>query len=173
VNPWKLILATVVIFGSGVVLGVVLDYATHSHAKSSHHSATTVATANHTTTVRPIVEVLNLHEPDLLRQEFIQKLDDELQLTGSQREAIHKIFADGQEQNHAIWTNCAAQSRQVLLEVRLHVREQLNPDQIKQFEKILRQMHPAPHKTTNTNAVPMLPAATNDFVLKSTNVVSN
>lgn len=173
-NPWKLILATVVIFGSGVVLGVVLDYATHSHSRGSHHPAPVVATTNHTASaVRPIVEVLNLHQPDILRQDFIQKLDDELDLTPAQREALHKIFADGQNQNYAIWTNCAAQSRQVLQDVRQHVREQLNPGQIKQFEKILKQMHPAPHKSMGTNAMPAIRPATNDLILKATNVVSN
>ena len=172
-NAWRLILATVIIFGSGVVLGVVLDYSTHSHAKAAHRPAMASSTTNRPPVVRPIVEVLNLHQPEILSQEFMQKLDDQLEFSPAQRETINKILTDGQDQNHAIWTNCAAQTRQVLQEVRQHVREQLNPDQIKQFEKLLKEMHTPPRKATGTNSMPKLPAHTNAPPMVSTNLAGN
>ena len=112
-------------------------------------------------------------QPEILSQQFVQHLDEFLQLSPSQHEAIQKIISCGQEQNHAISTNCAAQYREVLQEVRLHIREQLGTDQRKQFEELLRQMHPNARRPAGTNAVPAIPSGTNDFILHTTNVVSS
>lgn len=164
-NPWKLILATVVIFGAGVIMGgLLVNYAVHYHTKGDRHPAVSGSTTNHPSGPRPIVDVLGIRQPEILSQRFVQSLDEELQLTQPQRDAIHKIIACGQEQNRVIWTNCAAQSRQVLQEVRQNIREQLDPVQIKQFEKLLKQMSqmrsPSKHPA-GTNSVPPVTISTN------------
>jgi len=150
-TAWKLILATVVIFGAGVIVGgLLINHILLSHPRSAHHPSAAVAGTN-----RPparSADLLKPRPPELLSQQFVQQLDDVLQLTPPQREAIQKIITTGQEQNHGIWTNCAAQSRQVMSEVRQHIREQLNPDQIKPFETLLRQMHPPARRPAGTNA---------------------
>jgi hypothetical protein len=177
VNSWNLILATVVIFGAGVVTGgLLVDHVIQPHAKASHHAPAAPAPVAVTTNRPPVirsVDIFNLKQPELLTQEFVQKLDDQLQLTLAQRDAIQKIITGGQDQNHALITNCAAQYHQVLQEVRQHIREQLNPDQLKEFEKLLKQMHPAAHKATGTNAIPVLPGATNTPASLSTNAAAN
>jgi hypothetical protein len=140
VNSWKLILATVVIFGAGVVVGGMLIFYTHPRGKSTHHGSTSGAAG----TNRPPAA---------------------LKLTPAQLVAIQKIITDGQEQNHGIWTNCAAQSRQVMQTVRQEIREQLNADQIKLFEKLLKQNRPAPKHPaaagTNSPAAPKPVVSTN------------
>ncbi len=173
-NAWNLILATVVIFGTGVITGgLLVDHVEQPHAKASHHTA---AVAAPVTTNRPPVvratELFNLHQPEILSQDFVQKLDDQLQFVPAQRDAIHKIIADGQCQNQALWTNWVGQSKQVLGEIRQHIREQLNSDQRKQFETILKQMHPAGHRTsgTVTNALAVTVNATNAAAPLATNV---
>ena len=169
-NPWKLILATVVIFGAGIVMGgLLVNYVIHSAPKPAHHAQTVPSAA---TTNRPPadhVDLAKVRQPELLSQQFVQRLDDVLQLTPPQRDAIQKIICTGQEQNHAIWTNCAAQSRQVMQEVRQQIRAQLNPDQLNQFEKLLKQAHPGA-RHPGTNAAPMLPPATNAPALSTTNI---
>jgi len=174
VNSWNLILATVVIFGAGVITGgLLVDHVIQPHAKSSHHApaapaAGTASISNNLPVMRS-VDIFNLKQPELLTQDFVQKLDDQLQLTPVQRDAIQKIITTGQAQNHGIVTNCTAQYHQVLQEVRQHIREQLNPDQLKEFEKLLKQMHPPAHKTTGTNMVSSLPGSTNAPAGLSTN----
>ncbi len=177
-NAWNLILATVVIFGTGVITGgLLVDHVEQPHAKASHHAAPVgVPVAAPASTNRPPVprstDLFNLHQPEILSQDFVQKLDDQLQFAPAQRDAIHKIIADGQCQNQALWTNWVGQSKQVLGEIRQHIREQLNPDQRKQFETILKQMHPAGHRTssTGTNAMAMPATATNAVAPVATNV---
>ena len=170
-NSWNLILATVVIFGAGVITGgLLVEHVVQPHPKFIHHppAATTAPVTNSPPVVRS-ADLLNLKQPALLTQEFVQKLDDQLQLTPAQRDAIQKIICTGQEQNHSIITNCTAQYHQVLQEVRQRIREQLNPDQLKEFEKLLKQMHPPARKPGGTNAVAAVSAGTNAPALLSTN----
>lgn len=176
-NSWNLILATVIIFGAGVITGgLLVDHVEQPRAKSSHHTTgTTVASTaptNRAPTLRP-VDIFNLKQPELLTQDFVQKLDDQLQLTALQRDAIQKIIANGQELNHGIVTNCTAQYHQVLQEVRQHIREQLNPDQLKEFEKLLKQMHPPARRPAGTNAVPVATGLTNAVAPATTNAAAN
>jgi hypothetical protein len=170
VNPWKLILATVIIFGAGVIMGGLLVFATQPKAKPAHHAPSVSAVTNRPpAVVRPVVEVLNVHQPEILSQQFLAQLDDNLQLNPAQSDAIHKIIACGQEQNRVIWTNCAAQTRQVLQEVKQHIQEQLSADQKKKFEKLLKQMHPAAHHG-ETNSVPNHVSGTNQPAVLTTNL---
>ena len=98
----------------------------------------------------------------MFSKQFVQQLDDALQLTPEQRDKIKKIIADGQERNHAIWTNNSAQMRKVMQEVRQQIREQLTPDQRKQFEDLMKR--PPRQPSSGTNAPPanlLLSPATN------------
>lgn len=158
------------IFGAGVVMGAVLVQHLLRHpAKIEHHAPLAVAPTNRPPAERPI-DLNKVHQPEILSQQFIQQLDDVLQLSPVQRDAIQKIICNGQELNHCIWTNCSAQSRQVIQDVRQHIREQLTPDQKKEFEKLLKQNHPAAHKPTGgTNGVPGMPP-TNPPPLLTTNL---
>ena len=143
-NSWKIILASIVIFGAGFVAGGVVG----SH-HPFHHRHENVSTPDG----REHPERRDVPPPPLvanrLGKDFLQRLDDKLQLAPDQKEKIGKIIADGQEHNHQIWTNVAPQLRAEIMEVNRQIKEQLTPEQCEQFEEMLR--HPQ-HRGNGTNA---------------------
>jgi hypothetical protein len=178
VNYWKVILATVVIFGTGVFTGgLLVNSVQHSHPKNKNRPAaanvethppaepreSTARTNNPANLLRPP------RPPEILDEKFVQQLDDKLQLTSDQRVAIQKIIADGQERNHSIWTNSSAEMRAVVQDVRHRVRETLNAEQQKQFEELMKRV---PRRQGSTNAPASL-SLTNSAVIEPTNTAAN
>jgi hypothetical protein len=160
VNYWKVILATVVIFGAGVVTGgLLVNYVNHFRPQGAHRAAVIPTPHPQPTNAAPRLADLPKPRPqELFNDGFIKQLDNVLQLEPEQLDTIKKIIADGQEQNHAIWTNSAAQMRKVMQDARRQIREQLTPEQQKQFEDLLKQFR-VPHRPQNsTNAPPAKPA---------------
>ena len=159
-NYWKVILATVVIFGAGVFTGgLLVNCIDHPHSKNLHRaqaSADAHPPENH--------DHDQPHPPDIppprfaerMGKQFVQQLNDTLQLTPEQRGKIGKIIADGQEQNRQIWTNAAPKMRAVMQEVNQQIRAELTPEQLKPFEELLK--HPPHRPPQSTNAPPNAPA---------------
>jgi Spy/CpxP family protein refolding chaperone len=142
VNYWKVILATVVIFGAGVFTGgLLVNYVDHPHHGNPHRPQ--AGAADHPPTNNPAPPVLpEIPMPriaDRMGKQFVQQLNDTLQLTPEQREKIEKIIAAGQEQNREIWTNVAPKMRAVMQEVNQQIRAELTPEQLKPFEELLKQ----------------------------------
>jgi hypothetical protein len=139
-NTWKIILATIIIFATGVVTGGLL-----------------VARAQRTSArqVRPLVkaledlrprpgEVLPAAEPgpglpERRRLEFILAVHRELRLTPDQRQRIEKIVREGQEKTKAILEKTRPELREQWREVREKIRAELTPPQRKRFEELLKQ----------------------------------
>jgi uncharacterized membrane protein len=174
VNNWKVIFATVVIFGAGVVTGgLLVNYVNHSHNKPARRAP--VAAENHSPATNPPPRLMELpkqlHPPEILDKDFLAKIDDVLHLSPGQNTAIKKIIADGQEQNHSIWTNSTAQMRKVMQDSRRQIREQLTPEQQKEFENMLKQFR-APRKAANATNQPALFSATNVPVATPTNALA-
>ena len=150
-NSWKIILATVVIFAAGVFTGGLLVNVIKETPRSREPRTHAEA---------------KMPEPPMaarLNKEFLKQLDEKLELTPDQHEKIQKIVAEGQERNHALWTNVAPKMREVMQDVNRQIRQQLSPKQQKDFEELVKQFHP-PHRPAGTNA-----AATR---LSRTNAVS-
>ncbi len=129
-NNWKVIptivIATVLIFGAGVFTGGMLV----NHVKQSRPKvAKKVVSAPVTTNVAAVATPTNSPNvkqpkpPEILSKDFLQRLEKELRLNKSQREAVQKIINDGQDQ-----------MRRTLQVARLEIREVLNPEQLKQFD---------------------------------------
>jgi hypothetical protein len=156
VNYWKVILATVVIFGAGVMTGgLLVNSVQHPHSRNSHRPSANgeahesqLRTNNLANLSRPP------RPPDILNDKFVQQLDDALQLTPDQRASIQTIIADGQERNRSIWTNNSAQMRAVIQDVRHRVRETLTPDQQKQFEALMKRPPRRQQNLTNEIVLP-------------------
>jgi len=148
VNSWKVILASLVIFGTGVVTGGLLVDHTHHGRRSFEHDA--VRQPPEIPMPKPIA--------DRIGKQLMQTLNDKLQLTPEQKEKIQKIVTDGQDRNHAIWTNVAPQMRAVIQDVHQQIREQLTPEQKEQFEELLKHP-PLARKPGSTNAPPVKPQA--------------
>ena len=149
-NSWKIILAIVVIFGAGVITGgLLVNYMEPSHPKDVQlppGEGNPHPQANNRDHDQPRPQDWpRPRQPEMLGKQFVQQLDSALHLTPQQSAAIAKIVADGQERNHEIWTNVAPQMHKVLQDVRQQIREQLAPEQRKQFEELLKRFRPAGH----------------------------
>jgi hypothetical protein len=167
-NSWKIILAIVVIFGAGVLTGSLLvNYVELPHPKDIQRPSdegNPQPQANNRDYDQPRPQDLpRPRQPEMLGKQFVQQLDNALHLTPQQRAAIAKIVADGQERNREIWTNVAPQMHKVLQDVRQQIREQLTPEQRKQFEELLKRFRPAgrhpqppPNSPSPTNKPPMM-----------------
>jgi hypothetical protein len=167
-NSWKIILAAVVIFGAGVMTGGLLvnnvEQPQPKDIQRPPDEGTPRLQANDRDhdQLRP-QDLPKPRPPEILSKQFVQQLDKTLHFTPEQRAAIAKIVADGQERNHEIWTNVAPQFHKVLQDVRQQIREQLTPEQRKQFEELLKRFRPAGHhpqppanSPSPTNKPPMM-----------------
>ncbi len=149
-NSWKIILAIVVIFGAGALTGgLLVNYVEPSHPKDIQlppGEGNPQPQANNRDHDQPRPQDFpKPRPPELLGRQFVQQLDNTLHLSREQRAAIAKIVADGQERNREIWTNVAPQMHKMLQDVRQQIREQLTPEQRKQFEELLKRFRPTGH----------------------------
>lgn len=127
-NSWKVILATMVIFGTGVITGGLL-------VKN--------ATGNQSAEPRKIVvrtnlPPVNVTPPQLTRMEFLLRARNELDLTPEQHERIEKIIREGQEKSRKIWDGVAPELRKELQSVHEKIRAELTPEQRRRFEQLLK-----------------------------------
>lgn len=155
-NFWKIILATVVIFGSGVVTGgLLVNYVERSHSEIRRPAAEPHR-------AKPGAPELPVPRPQMLNRQFVAELNAKLHLTAAQRQKIEKIIAEGQARNRDLWKLVAPQFRAVMLDVRQNIRAVLTPEQRKQFEELLKQLAPrrppAPGKAPETNSPANSPA---------------
>ena len=161
-NSWKVVLATVVIFGAGVLTGgLLVNYVDLAHGPTgrfpfwggdSHPQMGDQEPSHPGELPRP-------RSPEIWRKEFIGHLDKALHLTPEQHAAISKIIAEGQEQNREIWTNVAPKLRSEMEQVQQKIRAELTPEQRKRFEEMIRQF--APHRPPQGRP-PEPPPATNN-----------
>ena len=171
-NSWKIILAIVVIFGAGALTGgLLVNYAELPHPKDVQRppdEGNPPLQANNRDNDQPRPQDLpRPRPPEMLGKQFVQQLDKSLHLTREQRAAIAKIVAAGQERNREIWTNVAPQMHKMLQDVRQQIREQLTPEQRKQFEEMVKRFRPPGHRTQpppntppSTNEPPMMAPTT-------------
>lgn len=145
-NNWKVIptivIATVLIFGAGVFTGGMLV----NHVKQTRPKLTKkVASAPVATNATVVVSATNNSNaklpkpPEILSKDFLQRLEKELRLNKAQHEAVQKIINDGQDQ-----------MRRALQVARLEIREVLNPEQLKQFDDLMKRSFKRPIFPTNS-----------------------
>ena len=145
-NNWKLIIATVVIFGTGVITGGLLVNYGKQHlysATSVPIAAVTVATNTVTRTNNPPIAAPSL--PEILSKPFLSKLDGLLHLNPDQRKAIEKILSAGQ-----------SQMKKVMSDARNDIRNQLNGEQKKQFDGLMKSSPKKSSPATNAPAASAL-----------------
>lgn len=152
---WKVILATLAIFITGVVTGgLLVSFADQVSQKSrrlptqrdvtrSSPNPNSPGTFNpRDPQSRPTPNALPNRIPRAISIEFLQKLDGEIHLTSGQRERIDQIIADGQLRNKQIWDRVAPEIRRENLETQRRVREALTPEQLARFDELMKQSHP-------------------------------
>ena len=159
-NSWKIILATVIIFGAGVVTGGLLV----DHVKGRVDPAGAALNPrppadNRGPGGKPEVPLPRLAER--MSKEFVRQLDKSLHLSLDQSNHIAHIVAEGQERNRVIWTNVAPQMRRVMQDVNQQIRAELTPEQLKEFEELMKPFRPPGHHPPATNRPPSAAAPTN------------
>jgi len=118
VNTWKVILATLVLFGAGVGTGgLLVQHASQTRLARSPHSA----------------GIARQTSPSAggMRFEFLRRLERELELTPEQRERIDKILKESQENTRKIL-------REEFQRTRAEFRQVLTPAQQVRFDELIK-----------------------------------
>jgi hypothetical protein len=141
VNNWKVIFATAIIFGTGVITGgLLVNYVQQGLKKSPRtklaanaevHSIVTGQSSHQAESAKP-------RPPEILSKQFLQQLNEPLQLTTEQRDEIRKIINEGQNQ-----------IRKAVQDARLEIREVLSPEQRDQFDELIKRPFRRPIYSTN------------------------
>jgi Spy/CpxP family protein refolding chaperone len=131
VNTWKVIFATMVIFGAGVVTGALL--VKHSgRAQPVHATRTGLG-------VRPF----QTNSPGGMRTEFLRRAERELDLNPQQRERIDNIIVASQDRSRKLMEPVSPLLREELKRTKEEFRAVLSPEQQTRFDEMLKQeKHP-------------------------------
>jgi len=121
VSPWKVILATLAIFCTGLITGAVL---VRSGIRSIPAAKQTGSN-----------DVL---QPGPLRAEFVQRMTEELGLTPEQHTKILTLVRESQERTRLLYGLIAEDIREEMRQSREAIRGQLTPDQAQKFEEMLK-----------------------------------
>jgi hypothetical protein len=124
VSPWKVILATLVIFTTGLITGgmMVRQFPAKSPPRAPR-----------------LVENSIPPEPWMLRMELLGRMQRELNLNAAQHERIRKILEDSRENWRVLWDIMGPEIRSELNHVRAAIHEELEPEQRQRFEALLQQ----------------------------------
>jgi len=127
VNSWKVILATMVIFGTGVVTGGLLVQ--HARLGGVRHPQR-ASGAVHATQPSPA---------GVMRIEFLRRMERELDLAPAQREPIDKILKDGQERTKKLMDTVEPRRREEFKRTIEEFRAVLTPEQRSRFDGVVKQ----------------------------------
>jgi hypothetical protein len=128
VNSWKVILATLVIFGAGVVTGGLL--VRRSDRIPVPHF------------VREPELMRRPPSPAVMRLEFLRRIQRDLDLSPDQKVQIDRILHESQERAHKLTEPIAPQLRAEMKRAKDEFRAVLTADQSRRFDQILSQPHP-------------------------------
>lgn len=126
-NSWKVILATMVIFGTGVITGGLL--VRHAAGPLKNRPPKNTAGLTNAPSIAPA---------QLQRIELLLRVRNELNLTPDQHERIERIIREGQERSRKLWDSVAPEMRNELQSVQEKIRAELTPEQRRRFEQLLR-----------------------------------
>ncbi len=115
-NPWKFILATVLIYGTGVVTGVLV---------------TALVERPHKAAARPSQQ---LTYSQIQRAEFLGRLDKQLSLSPEQHDRIGQILRDSNQRTKPYWDPVAARMKDEIRVVTDRIRAELTPEQTAKFD---------------------------------------
>jgi hypothetical protein len=132
VNPWKVILATMVIYACGVITGAVLTGAMLRKARPAP-SAVSMRARN------PSEAVLQMQ----------RVLDRQFDLSAGQREDIANILKASQERTKPLWDKIAPEMTDEVKKVHEEIRSVLTPEQWRKFMELMKRKRKAAGEATN------------------------
>jgi hypothetical protein len=156
VNTWKVILATMVIFGTGVVTGMVGGGLLVRYAGIPFPQVR-----------RPALMRAQMppNSAGGMRLDFLRRVQNELDLTPEQRVRIDQIFKDSQDRTKQIMEPVSPLLRDELKRARAEFVDVLTPKQRARFNELAkeqqqrsREQRQAPPQSLRTQAVDSLPA---------------
>ena len=146
-NPWKFILATVLIYGTGVVTGVLV---------------TTLVERPHRAAAKPAQQ---LTYNQIQRAEFLGRLQKQLSLTSEQHDRIGHILRDSNQRTKPYWDPVAAKMKEEIRTVTEKIRAELTPEQSTKFDAEIKAAR-APKKL-DTDRKEKKPGSTNSVPTKA------
>jgi Spy/CpxP family protein refolding chaperone len=149
VNTWKVILATVLIFGAGVVTGglLVQHSARFSPQRPAHYQ-------NGARTNAPSFIGGNKHE-------LLRRVEHELDLNPEQRERVDKIIVVSQERTRKLMEPVTPQMRLELQQTKEEIRAILTPAQAARFDDLMkpRRRPNQPREQRSVESYPIPPSS--------------
>lgn len=129
-NYWKVILATMVIFGAGVLTGGLVT----RHAGARHSEKQTS---------QPALRGATYGVPNAggARIEFLRRIGRELDLTPGQRAQVDKILSQSQERTRKLMEPVSPKLRDEVSRAKDRFRAALEPGQQARFDQMLEQQH--------------------------------
>lgn len=131
-NPWKVILATMVIYACGVITGAVLTGAMLKRARPAPSAVSTRAR-------NPSEAVLQMQ----------RVLDRQFDLSAGQREEIANILKASQERTKPLWDKIAPEMTDEVKKVHEEIRGVLTPEQWRKFMELMKRKRKAAGEATN------------------------
>jgi Spy/CpxP family protein refolding chaperone len=130
VNTWKVILATLVIFGAGVMTGgLLVNYAVHTNLVITPTKPIPVTVQGMGTGTNPWSQ---------RARELLRRMDRELNLTPEQHQRIEKLIAESAERTRMLWKPIAPQMSKEMQILHRDMREELTPEQRPRFDEIFK-----------------------------------
>ena len=162
-NTWKVILATLVIFGTGVITGgLLVNFAVqHNVSVPLPLAGTPAPSAGNNGTNRVIQSTANPWQ--VQSRNLLRRMERELTLTEGQREHMEQIITNSQERTKFIWKPITPQMSREMARVHREMRDQLTPDQASKFDGFFKQRNAPSKRRPGTNAM------SNDFNSALTN----
>jgi len=134
VKSWKVILATIVIFGAGVITGAL---AVRENQKINLRAPQRPNGAGHSGMITAAGD---------LRLEFLRRAQRELDLSPDQRESIDKLIKESQERTRKLMEPVAPELHAELQRTKEQFLQVLNPSQRMRFEKLVNKRQQRPHE---------------------------
>ena len=119
-SSWKVILATLIIFGAGVLTGMVVYQRTDERRQKQF--------------VPP--------PPPIIRRDFVDRMQHEIQLTSEQRDRLEKTITESQERVRILWQLVGPEMAEEKRHLMEDIRQQLRPDQLDKFEQLMKRGPP-------------------------------
>jgi hypothetical protein len=158
VNVWKIVCATLVIFVAGIVTGVVLVRLGERDPRPwlrtprvVHPQPGSGQGLNRPPPQHPERPPGGSGGPNNAAnrdREFVQSLEQQIQITPEQRAQIVKILADGQERIRQLRQNIEPEIRREMQKSREQIQALLTESQREQFQRVLPQR---PRRLDDTN----------------------
>lgn len=137
-SAWKVLVATLVIFGAGFAAGGFWT-------KRSLSGFPEVAFARTNAPVQPVFSITRQ------RNELVRRMEKQLELSSAQHERIETIIRESHDRTEPVMNEAGLKMRAELKSVREQIRAELTPEQQQKFDELMR---PRPRKQLDDGSEP-------------------